>query len=72
MAEHTGGGHDHWTDSVVVNYAGAMVVAALVIGLAFFIKDAPTKWIVVIVGIVIALSVVIAYGKEMAGVRKRR
>jgi cell division protein FtsW (lipid II flippase) len=57
--------------SPVPHYLGALLVAALVIGLAFFVKDAPTKWICVIVGIVMAISILIAFAQEMARERKR-
>ena len=58
-------------ENPVPHYFGGLVVGALVIGLAFFIKDAPTKWIVVVVGIVMFVAVLMAFGKEMAGRGKR-
>jgi hypothetical protein len=60
------------SENQVPHYLGALLVSALVIGLAFFVKDAPTKWIVVIVGIVMFVSVLLAFGKEMAGRGTRR
>jgi len=53
------------------HYLGALLTGALVVGLAFFIKDAPTRWIVVATGIAIIVTVLGALGKEMAGQRKR-
>ena len=53
------------------HYLGALVTGALVVGLAFFIKDAPTKWIVVATGIVMIVTTLGALGKAMAGQGKR-
>ena len=57
-------------ENPVPHYLGALVTGALVIGLAFFIKDAPTKWIVVATGIFMFVAVLFAFAKEMAGQRK--
>jgi ABC-type Fe3+-siderophore transport system permease subunit len=65
--------HEPATDhsSPVPHYLGALVTSALVIGLAFFIKDAPTKWIVVIVGIIMFITSVGTFAQAMAKERKR-
>ncbi len=57
--------------SPVPAYIGAFVVAALVIGLAFIIKDNSTKWIVVVVGVLMFLAVLVSFGIEMAGQRRQ-
>ena len=75
MTSPVGAGNAHGqgsdTESPVPHYLGALVVSALVIGLAFFIKDAPTKWIVVIVGIVMFVSSLGAFAQAMGRERKR-
>jgi hypothetical protein len=71
MASPAGSEQTPSSESPGLYYLGAFVVAALVIGLAFFIRDAPTKWIVVITGVVMAIAVLLAYAKEMAGERRR-
>jgi hypothetical protein len=40
------------------HYLGALVITLIVTGLAFFIKDPSTKWLVLAVAIVMDLSVI--------------
>ena len=59
-------------ESPALHYLGALVVSGLVIGLAFFVKDAPTKWIVVIVGCIMFLSVLVAFAMASGAERRGR
>jgi cell division protein FtsW (lipid II flippase) len=72
VAPGTTHGPDAGEESPVPHYLGALVVSALVIGLAFFVKDAPTKWIVVIVGVIMLITSLGAFAQAMARERKRR